>query len=224
MRVDARMPSFGVPHTVTTKTRHRGENRLTLSALNTADVQYNKLMGYTWYFSRSAFSMYTTGAPQLSSPCSDFSCCVFASNPCMHVSPLNLYFHRIQPLVIFGLFGLPSSWLDVLSMDLDIGGLISQRTIKSYVSIFGTFLAFVRPTLPVRCPSWLHTLFPLVAWFLYSDNATVSPEPLLKNNCHICILNANAFLFSLLYWCARVSRLKNAHNTLYRSSFREFVP
>ncbi|CAM9911497.1 unnamed protein product, partial [Ascophyllum nodosum] len=90
----------------------------------------------------------------------------------MHVSPLNLYFHRIQPLVIFGLFGLPSSWLDVLSMDLNTGGLISQRTIKSYVSIFGTFLAFVRPTLPVRCPSWLHTLFPLVAWFLYSDNAT----------------------------------------------------
>ena len=97
----------------------------------------------------------------------------------MYVSLLNLYFHRIQPNVIFGLFGLPCSWLDVLSMDLNIGGLVSQRT-KSYVSIFETFLAFVRPTLPMRCPSWLRDRFPLVAWSLYGDDATVSPEPLLK--------------------------------------------
>ncbi|CAM9691120.1 unnamed protein product [Ascophyllum nodosum] len=95
----------------------------------------------------------------------------FMQGICRRIIPVTCILLN-QPLVIFGLFGLPSSWLDVLSMDLNIDGLISQRTIKSYVSIFATFLAFVRPTLPVRCPSWLHKIFPLVAWSLYGDDAT----------------------------------------------------
>lgn len=68
---------------------------------------------------------------------------------------------------------MPTTWWDVLTLDLDIDGLANQRTLRSFVSIFGTFLAFVRPTIPGHSPRWLRQLFPAIAWFFFSDESTV---------------------------------------------------
>lgn len=77
--------------------------------------------------------------------------------------------------VILGILGMPSTWLDVLTLDLDLDGLLkeSPSSLTSFISVFGTLLAFVRPTIPGDSPRILRILFPIVAWVLFSDEATV---------------------------------------------------
>ncbi|CAN0297900.1 unnamed protein product [Discosporangium mesarthrocarpum] len=76
-----------------------------------------------------------------------------------------------QPNFIFGVFGLPSSWFDVLFMDLNIGTLLREW---KFLQVLLTLLAFVRPTYPGKAPKWLRELFPLVTWFIFSDDTSVS--------------------------------------------------
>lgn len=70
---------------------------------------------------------------------------------------------------------MPGTWLDVLTLDLGLDDLLKESTssITSFISIFGTLLAFVRPTIPGDSPRVLRTLLPLVAWVVFSDEATV---------------------------------------------------
>lgn len=79
----------------------------------------------------------------------------------------------LQPLLIFGIGGLPNSWWDVLTLDLNLDDLLYEGTLRSLVSVIGTLLAFVRPTIPGASPMWLRQLFPAIAWFLFSDESTV---------------------------------------------------
>lgn len=83
-----------------------------------------------------------------------------------------------QTFLILGILGMPSTWLDVLTLDLDLVGLLkeSPSSLGGFISVFGTLLAFVRPTIPGDSPHMLRTLFPLAAWFLFSDEATVRHE------------------------------------------------
>lgn len=77
--------------------------------------------------------------------------------------------------VVLGVAGFPSTWWDVLTVDLNLDGLLKESTssLTSFISVFGTLLAFVRPTIPGDAPRMLRTLFPLAAWFFFSDEATV---------------------------------------------------
>lgn len=89
----------------------------------------------------------------------------------VHVA-LSIY---IQTFLILGIVGMPSTWLDVLTLDLGLDGLLKESpfSLTSFISVFGTLLAFVRPTIPGDSPRMLRTLLPVVAWFLFSDEATV---------------------------------------------------
>lgn len=83
---------------------------------------------------------------------------------------------RLQMFLVLGIAGMPGSWVDVLTLDLGLNSMLEEAIspIAGYISVFGTLLAFVRPTLPGNAPRVLRTLFPLGAWLLFSDEATVS--------------------------------------------------
>lgn len=78
--------------------------------------------------------------------------------------------------LVLGIAGMPSTWVDVLTLDLGLDSMLeeSKSPLTGFISVFGTLLAFVRPTLPGNSPRLLRTLFPLGAWLLFSDEATVS--------------------------------------------------
>lgn len=80
--------------------------------------------------------------------------------------------------VVLGVAGFPSTWWDVLTLDLNLDGLLqeSPSSLTSFISVFGTILAFLRPTIPGDSPKMLRTLFPLAAWLFFSDEATVSAK------------------------------------------------
>lgn len=80
--------------------------------------------------------------------------------------------------MILGVAGFPSTWWDVLTVDLNLDGLLKESTssLTSFISVFGTLLAFVRPTIPGDSPRMLRTMFPVVAWLFFSDEATVSAK------------------------------------------------
>ncbi|CAN0572192.1 unnamed protein product [Ectocarpus sp. 12 AP-2014] len=89
--------------------------------------------------------------------------------------------HAMQVFLILGITGMPGTWLDVLTLDLGLDNLLkeSKSSITSFISIFGTLLAFVRPTIPGNSPRMLRTMLPLVAWVVFSDEATVTPDQLV---------------------------------------------
>ncbi|CAM9920180.1 unnamed protein product [Ectocarpus fasciculatus] len=101
---------------------------------------------------------------------------------CCSVVPLLLIAWN-QVFLILGITGMPGTWLDVLTLDLGLDNLLkeSKYSITSFVSIFGTLLAFVRPTIPGDSPRVLRTLLPLVAWVVFSDEATVTPDQLVDD-------------------------------------------
>ncbi|CAN0368202.1 unnamed protein product [Pylaiella littoralis] len=102
---------------------------------------------------------------------------------CCSVVPLLLIVWN-QTFLILGILGMPSTWLDVLTLDLDLVGLLkeSPSSLGGFISVFGTLLAFVRPTIPGDSPHMLRTLFPLAAWFLFSDEATATPTNLIDDD------------------------------------------
>eukprot|EP00903_Cladosiphon_okamuranus_P019917 g18304.t1 len=83
---------------------------------------------------------------------------------------------------VLGISGFASTWWDVVTLDLNLDGLLkeSSSSLTSFISIFGTLLAFVRPTIPGDSPKWLHTLFPwispLLSWIFFSDEAKVTGD------------------------------------------------
>ncbi|CAM9513487.1 unnamed protein product [Hapterophycus canaliculatus] len=82
-----------------------------------------------------------------------------------------------QVFLVLGIAGMPSTWVDVLTLDLGLDRMLAESTspLLGFISVFGTLLTFVRPTIPGNSPRLLRTLFPLGAWFLFSDEATVTP-------------------------------------------------
>ncbi|CAN0261782.1 unnamed protein product [Ectocarpus sp. 6 AP-2014] len=102
---------------------------------------------------------------------------------CCSVVPLLLIAWN-QMFLILGITGMPSTWLDVLTLDLGLDDLLkeSKSSITSFISMFGTLLAFVRPTIPGDSPRVLRTLLPLVAWVAFSDEATVTPDQLVDDD------------------------------------------
>lgn len=95
-----------------------------------------------------------------------------AGGICVGNSQLSATKIYIQVFLILGVAGFPSTWWDVLTLDLNLGGLLRESSL-GLISVFGTVLAFVRPTIPGDCPRILRILLPVVAWFFFSDEATV---------------------------------------------------
>eukprot|EP00752_Nemacystus_decipiens_P004041 g3700.t1 len=91
---------------------------------------------------------------------------------CCSIVPLLLIVWD-QMFVVLGIAGFPSSWWNVLKLDLNLLGLVNQ---SRFITLFWTLLAFVRPTIPGDSPRALRTLFPWMAWFFFSDEATVTGD------------------------------------------------
>lgn len=72
-----------------------------------------------------------------------------------------------QPLFVFGILGMPSTWLEVIIKDFDLGGMVNEDE-----AIFCIWRNFWKLTLPVfssDTSSLLHKHFPRIAKYLTSD-------------------------------------------------------
>ncbi|CAM9089846.1 unnamed protein product [Scytosiphon promiscuus] len=103
---------------------------------------------------------------------------------CCSILPLLLIAWN-QMFLVLGIAGMPSTWVDVLTLDLGLDKMLeeSRSPLTGMISAFGTLLAFVRPTIPGNSPRLLRTLFPLGAWLLFSDEATVTPSKDIDDGC-----------------------------------------
>lgn len=72
---------------------------------------------------------------------------------------------RRQPLVLFGILGLPTSWLDVITMDLDLFNILRE---EGPLGMFRVLWKIGRPCLPGHRPNWMNEMFPITAAALTS--------------------------------------------------------